>query len=97
MEYLKDARNDDRLSSCGDFESAKAMAEQGVGYAMLPDRVARPSVEAGRIESVPSAKKLQQIGSHWVVFSCRKHRASDQAITWVLEQLVSMLKTHWTA
>jgi DNA-binding transcriptional LysR family regulator len=91
--YVKEAGLASRLSTCGDFESTKAMVEQGVGYALLPDRVARPSVDAGRIELVTSTRKLNQIGPHWVVFSCRKHRAQDKAIKWVLDQLVTMLRS----
>lgn len=96
LAYVREAGLEERLSSCGDFESTKAMIENGVGYGLIPDRVARPSVDAGKIEVAPGVRKLQQIGAHWLVFSCRKHRAADKAIQWVLDQLVTMLRTHWT-
>ena len=90
--YLEEVRLAERISNCWDFESAKAMAEQGVGYALLPDRVAAGALEAGRIERVEEMKKLQRIGDHDLVFSCRKYRVSDTAIKWVLDQLLLMLR-----
>ena len=96
LTYVQNAGLESQLLSCGDFESVKAMAENGVGYALIPDRVARPAVDAGRLELTPGLKKLTQIGEHCLVFSCRKHRASDSTISWVLDQLVTMLRTHWS-
>ena len=92
LEYLRESGLDGRMSNCGDFESVKAMVEQGAGYAVLPNRVAAPGREAKKIEPATEWKKLQKFGEHQMVFSCRKHRADEAAIRWVLEQIKLILR-----
>jgi len=91
VKYLSDAKLGMRMSSCGDFESVKAMIEQGIGYGFLPDRVAKPLLDSGKIELAVSPKNLLHVGEHALVFSCRKHRATDVTITWIRDQLALML------
>lgn len=92
LQYLEDVHLQDRLNECGDFETARAMVENGVGYAILPDRAAAASVLSGKIEPVKAIRKLQSFGEHHLVFSCRTHRVSDSSIKWILDQLQLMLR-----
>ncbi len=89
--YVLEAKLEKSLRSCGDFESVKAMIEQGVGFGLLPRRVAAPLLMQGKVEPVLGAK-LNDIGPHSIKFTCRKHRASDRTLQWVLNQLSRMLR-----
>jgi DNA-binding transcriptional LysR family regulator len=88
--YLKDADVINQVSSCSDFEAVKSLVEGGVGIGLMPDRVAVPLVEKGKIKLVGN-RKLTSIGEHSVVFSCRAHRASDHAMKWIGQQVQLML------
>jgi DNA-binding transcriptional LysR family regulator len=90
--YLKSAGLLNQLVSCSDFEAVKAMLEGGAGWAILPDRVAASALSSKRIERVTQFPNLQAFGRHSVTFSCRSHRAGDQALQWIANQLQLMLK-----
>jgi DNA-binding transcriptional LysR family regulator len=93
QEYLDKSPIKNRILSCGDFEAAKAMLENDVGFAFMPDRVASPLVLAGKIQKVLTWPSLNHIGKHWIVFSCRKHREADEAVIWMRDQLLRMLRS----
>lgn len=90
--YLERAGILERVIGCGDFEAAKAMVENDLGQALLPENVARALLNAGKIKKVVSIPKLQSIGPHRVVFSYLKHRQADQGIRWIGEQIQLMLR-----
>jgi len=92
ISYLEEQKISQRISACSDFESVKALVEAGVGYGLMPDRVARPLVEAGKIQLSLQYPKLVKFGRHNIVFSCRKIRAQDKSIRWLNLQLNAMLK-----
>jgi DNA-binding transcriptional LysR family regulator len=94
--FLKQSKLSKNISDCGDFESVKAMVEEGVGWAFMPERVAAPLLFRGLIEKVSQFPRLNSVGSHSIVFSCRKHRMSDRAMKWVSEQLISMMRSKKT-
>jgi DNA-binding transcriptional LysR family regulator len=91
--YLGKAGLIGRLSESGDFEAAKAMVENDVGWGLLPERVAASLADEGKIRRVTSVPGLQRIGRHKVVFSCLKHHAADQRILWIAEQIRLMLQS----
>jgi DNA-binding transcriptional LysR family regulator len=91
--YIEKAGLLGRISECGDFEAAKSMVENNVGWGLLPERVASQLVNDGKIRKVTSLPKLQSIGRHKVVFSCLKHHASDHRIRWIAEQIRLMLRS----
>jgi len=93
LNYLKDAKLHKNIADCSDFESVKAMVEFGSGLGFMPDRVAAPLVLSGKIEKVSGASKLNGVGNHKVVFSCRKHRQADVAINWIRDQILLVLKS----
>ena len=82
-----------RFSPCGDFETIKSMVDHGIGYGLMPDRVAAPLLENGRIELAPEFPAARHIGQHRIAVSCRKHRAGDAALQWISRQLLSLLKS----
>lgn len=92
LSYLEKQEIRPTLSSCSNFESVRALVEGGVGYALLPDRVAKAGLLAGKIERVMSHRSLVAFGEHHIVFSCRKIRAGDKSIRWVHLQLRAMLQ-----
>jgi DNA-binding transcriptional LysR family regulator len=90
--YLKASPWGKNAISCGDFEAAKAMLENGVGFALLPERVAKPLVDQRRAERVPEAKGLIEIGRHQVTLTYRSHREADLSIQWISRQIEQMMK-----
>lgn len=90
--YLQSTPWSESLISCGDFEVAKAMLEAGVGFAILPERVAQILVEQKKVERHPRARGLSEFGTHHVALSFRSHRASDISIQWLSNQIEAMLK-----
>ena len=90
--YLKAAKVRPQMIACGDFEAAKAMLEVDAGFALLPERVALPWVETEKIEKVRNIYELNSIGAHSIVFSTKRHRASDASIKWIADQLHLMLR-----
>lgn len=90
-EHVSGLTNDYRFISCGDFETAKAMVKEKLGYALLPNWVAQPLVDNGTIEKIKLKKLPLNFGEHKIGLSYKKNRASDDSIIWVAEQTKIML------
>lgn len=90
-EHLKPLRNSHKLISCGDFETAKAMALEKVGLALLPNWVASPLVESKTLQKVKVSQLPLNFGEHYVSLSYKKSNAKDPSIRWVAEQTRIML------
>jgi DNA-binding transcriptional LysR family regulator len=90
--YLDRAGVLSHVVDCGDFESAKAMVDNGLGWGLLPERVAAPLLSTGKVSRVTSVAGLQSIGRHSVAFSCLRHRQADQSVRWLEDQIQLMLR-----
>ncbi|MGH1468163.1 MAG: LysR family transcriptional regulator [Bdellovibrionales bacterium] len=79
------------IVSCGDFETAKAMAKEKLGLALLPNWVAFPLVENGIIQKVKLKSLPLNFGKHHIGLSYKKKNSGNPAIKWVSEQTKLML------
>ncbi len=93
LSYLEDHKLSHRLSSCSDFESVKAMVTRGIGYGLLPDRVAQQGILDGKITLAKEFPKLRHFGEHEIVFCCKKTRSHEKSIHWLHSQLKAMLSS----
>lgn len=91
-EYLKKFEKEFQMIDCGDFEAAKAMLASGVGYAVLPDRVAATLKGQGVCEEVVSKRSLLHFGEHSVSMSVRKSRETDKALQWIQKVILKVTK-----
>lgn len=92
MDYVTKTKFSKNVSDCGDFETARAIAEVGAGWAILPERVAEPAVASGHLENVIEPKSLYRFGRHNIMLSYRKHRTGDKNLLWITDQLSKLLK-----
>jgi DNA-binding transcriptional LysR family regulator len=94
-EYLKKVGLNKRIIPCGDFEAAKALVDEDVGIAILPERVAKTLLFSRRIEELRIPRSLNHFGSHTIAFSCKKHRFADASLRWIAEQLQLMIRSEF--
>ncbi len=90
-EYLNPIKKLHNIVSCGDFETAKAMAKEKLGIALLPNWVAFPLVEDGTIQKMKLKPLPLNFGKHHIGLSYKKKNSSNPAIKWVSEQTKIML------
>jgi DNA-binding transcriptional LysR family regulator len=90
-DHVKPISNIYNFVSCSDFETAKAMLKEKLGYALLPTWVAQPLLDSGEIEQVKLSKMPASFGEHYIGLSYKKSRSSDQAIAWLSEQIKIMM------
>ncbi len=90
-DHLKPIDHEYSLFSCGDFETAKAMMQEKLGYALLPNWVAEPLVKNGDVQKIKLSKLPLSFGQHKVSLSFKTSKKNDSAIKWVSEQTKIML------
>lgn len=90
-EHLAPIETEFSFVSSGDFETAKAMMNAKLGYALLPNWVASPLVENGSAQKVKLKKLPLNFGEHEVALSFKASRSKEPAIEWVSEQTRIML------
>lgn len=90
-EHVAKLKKDFQFLSCGDFETAMAMAKEELGFAILPDWVAKQDVDSGRLERIKVKGFPQSFGPHNIYLSYRKSDEKNSSINWISEQVKLML------
>jgi DNA-binding transcriptional LysR family regulator len=89
--HVTKLKKDYQFLSCGDFETAMAMAKEELGLAILPDWVAKQDVDSGRLHRVQIKGFPQSFGPHNIYLSYRKSDEKNNSINWISEQVKLML------
>jgi len=89
--HVQKLNKDYKFLSCGDFETAMAMAKEELGLAILPDWVAKQDVDSGRLSRVKIKGHPQSFGPHNIYLSYRRSDESNSSINWISEQVKLML------
>ena len=89
--HVQKLNKDYKFLSCGDFETAMAMAKEELGLAILPDWVAKQDVDSGRLIRVKIKDYPQSFGPHNIYLSYRKSDESNNSLNWISEQVKLML------
>jgi DNA-binding transcriptional LysR family regulator len=76
---------------CASFETVKALCTEGLGVAVLPQRVAAPLLKQKILVEVSIPKVPKNFGEHSVGYSYLKSRETDSAIKWVYSEMQNFL------
>lgn len=90
-EHITPIKKSHNIVSCGDFETAKAMAKAKLGLALLPNWVAAPLVEEGIMQKVNIKSLPLNFGKHSIALSYKKKNSENPSVKWVSEQTKIML------
>lgn len=76
---------------CASFETVKALSAEGLGIAILPQRVAVPLLRQRVLVQLSLPKVPKDFGEHSVGYSYLKSRETDSAIKWVYSEMQNFL------
>lgn len=77
-----------RLYKTSSLESTKELLLKGIGMALIPERVAKPEVEAGRIRPVEiEGFPASGVGQHKIGIVYSKHREESQTLQRLIEEI----------
>lgn len=77
-----------KIIKCENHETAKAFAEQGIGIAVIPDLVARPSILKGLLMKLPSSHYPTNLAPHEISLCWLAKRSEEKNLQNIRNEII---------